>query len=65
MITKKITFRVLRHTHISLLVQEDIPLNSIMERVRHHDSATTTAIYTHVTQNMQDKTRDLLENILA
>lgn len=64
-ITKKITSHALRHTHISLLAQENVPLKAIMERVGHHDPATTTVIYTHVTQNMQDKTRDLLENILA
>lgn len=50
---------------MSLLAQENVLLKAIMERVGHHDPATTTAIYTHVTQNMQDKTRDLLENILA
>ncbi|WP_244625442.1 tyrosine-type recombinase/integrase [Macrococcoides canis] len=64
-ITKNITSHALRHTHISLLAQENVPLKVIMERVGHHDPATTKAIYTHVTQNMQDKTRDLLENILA
>ncbi|MGV2875341.1 site-specific integrase [Macrococcus capreoli] len=64
-ITKKITSHALRHTHISLLAQENVPLKAIMERVGHHDPTTTTAIYTHVTQNMHDKTRVLLENILA
>lgn len=52
-INKKVTSHILRHTHISMLAELNIPLKAIMDRVGHMDAKTTLNIYTHVT----DKTK--------
>lgn len=44
---------MLRHSHISLLVEMDIPIKAIMERVGHSDEKMILQIYSHVTENMQ------------
>lgn len=44
---------MLRHSHISLLVEMKIPIKAIMERVGHSDEKMILQIYSHVTENMQ------------
>ncbi len=44
---------MLRHSHISLLVEMNIPIKAIMERVGHSDEKMILQIYSHVTENMQ------------
>ncbi|WP_099832564.1 tyrosine-type recombinase/integrase [Streptococcus suis] len=56
-----LTSHVLRHSHISLLSELNIPLKVIMDRVGHSDEKTTLGIYTHVTKSMQDNVREKLE----
>ena len=51
---KKLTTHIFRHTHISLLAEQGVPLKAIMQRVGHNDPTTTMAIYTHVTEDMSD-----------
>lgn len=51
---KKLTTYIFRHTHISLLAEQGVPLKAIMQRVGHNDP-TTMAIYTHVTEDMADQ----------
>ena len=48
------TTHIFRHTHISLLAEEGVPLKAIMQRVGHNDPTTTMSIYTHVTKDMED-----------
>ncbi|MGG1637188.1 tyrosine-type recombinase/integrase [Paenibacillus sp. NRS-1760] len=55
-ITKEVTPHSFRHTHISMLTEAGVPLPIIMKRVGHDDPKTTIRIYTHVTQKMQQKT---------
>ncbi|MBL3715388.1 tyrosine-type recombinase/integrase [Lactococcus garvieae] len=45
---------MLRHSHISLLVEMNVPIKAIMERVGHSDEKMILQVYSHVTQNMQD-----------
>ena len=52
---KKLTTHIFRHTHISLLAEQGVPLKAIMQRVGHNDPTTTMAIYTHVTEDMADQ----------
>ena len=49
---KKVTTHMFRHTHISILAEQNLPLKFIMQRVGHNDPKTTLAIYTHVTETM-------------
>lgn len=51
-IKKDATPHIFRHTHISMLTEANVDLNTIMERVG-HDMQTTLKIYTHVTNKMK------------
>lgn len=59
---RQLTTHTFRHTHISILTELDLPLKSIMERVGHKDVKTTLKIYTHVTDNMNQKVDRALDN---
>lgn len=61
--TFKLTSHVLRHSHISLLAEMNIPVKMIMDRVGHGDEKTTLSVYTHVTQTMRQGLLLELENI--
>lgn len=61
--TFRLTSHVLRHSHISLLVELGVPIKVIMERVGHSDEKTTIQIYTHVTENMRMDLSSKLELI--
>ncbi|HGO1164102.1 TPA: tyrosine-type recombinase/integrase [Streptococcus pyogenes] len=61
-ITKKLTSHIFRHTLISRLAENNVPLKSIMERVGHADAKTTAQIYTHVTKKMKSSVADIMEN---
>lgn len=62
-IKKHVTTHTLRHTHISLLTQQNVPLKAIMQRVGHTDEKTTIRIYTHVTDQMNKEIDEKLESI--
>lgn len=49
-IKKSISPHILRHTHISLLAEKNVPIKVIMKRVGHADEKITLSIYTHVTK---------------
>lgn len=54
-IPKHLSPHIFRHTTISILAENKIPLKTIMDRVGHSDSDVTTSIYSHVTKNMTDE----------
>jgi integrase len=62
-VDKNVTSHILRHTHISMLAEQKIPIRAIMDRVGHSDTETTTKIYTHVTKNMKEDILNVLESI--
>lgn len=45
----KLTSHIFRHTHVSKLAEQGIPLEMIKKRVGHADSKITEAIYYHIT----------------
>lgn len=53
---------ILRHTHITLLVEAGVDLKTIMDRVGHEDSKTTYNIYTHVTDKMKKDAQMKMKN---
>lgn len=60
-INKNLSSHIFRHTLISYLAENNIPLKAIVDRVGHKDGGkTTTAIYTHVTENMKSSIIDIL-----
>jgi len=61
-IPKDITSHIFRHTLVSRLAENKVPLKAIMERVGHSDAKTTIQIYTHVTKKMKTEITSILEN---
>lgn len=62
-VNSEYTTHTLRHTHISLLAENNMPLKYIMERVGHVKPSTTLMIYTHVTKKMEEKGQSVLNNL--
>lgn len=62
-INKTVTSHILRHTHISLLAENKIPVKAIMDRIGHADVQITNEIYTHMTKTMRQDILDTLEKI--
>lgn len=61
-IQKNLTSHIFRHTLVSRLAENNVPLKAIMDRVGHADSKTTIQIYTHVTKKMKSNVTDIMEN---
>lgn len=60
---RPITTHVLRHTHVSLLAEAGVPLDTITRRVGHEDSRITKKIYLHVTERMKEKDKELVRSV--
>ncbi|PKH09818.1 site-specific integrase [Planomicrobium sp. MB-3u-38] len=52
-ITKLDGPHILRHTHVTMLTEAEVDLDTIMNRVGHADAKTTKNIYTHITKKMK------------
>ncbi|PRT64890.1 tyrosine-type recombinase/integrase [Streptococcus anginosus] len=61
-IQKNLTSHIFRHTLVSRLAENNVPLKAIMDRVGHADSKTTIQIYTHITKKMKSNVADIMEN---
>ncbi|EUJ42183.1 tyrosine-type recombinase/integrase [Brochothrix campestris] len=61
-ITKNVTSHYLRHTHVSILAELNVPVKAIMDRSGHSDASTTLEIYTHVTEQMSENLIDKLDS---
>ncbi|HEL9629836.1 TPA: site-specific integrase [Streptococcus suis] len=60
-IQKNLTSHIFRHTLVSRLAENNVPLKAIMDRVGHADAKTTIQIYTHVTKKMKSNVADIME----
>ncbi|ORJ32064.1 integrase [Streptococcus oralis subsp. tigurinus] len=54
-IEKNLSSHIFRHSHISFLAESGLPIKSIMDRVGHSNAKMTLEIYSHTTQDMEDK----------
>ncbi|HEM3637147.1 TPA: site-specific integrase [Streptococcus suis] len=61
-IQKNLTSHIFRHTLVSRLAENKVPLKAIMDRVGHADAKTTTQIYTHVTKKLKANIAEIMEN---
>lgn len=52
-ITKLDGPHILRHTHVTMLTEAEVDLDTIMNWVGHADAKTTKNIYTHITKKMK------------
>lgn len=55
----------LRHTNISLLVGNQIPINQVAQRVGHAQPTTTQNVYTHLLKSCNDNTAEKIEEIIS
>lgn len=62
-INHPITPHALRHTHVSLLAEQGVPLEVISRRVGHEDSAITRRIYLHVTEKQKERDKEKVNKI--
>ncbi|USK82622.1 site-specific integrase [Peribacillus frigoritolerans] len=61
----KIRFHDLRHTHATILIQQNINVKLISERLGHSDIETTLNTYSHVLPDMQKSVSDKLDKIIG
>lgn len=64
-IKKHATPHIFRHTHISMLAEAGVDINTIMKRVGHDDMKTTIKIYTHITEQMQTNANEKMNETFA
>ena len=60
---KKFTFHSLRHTHATMLAEEDMPQKYTQQRLGHQDISVTLKYYTHLTEKMSALGASILENM--
>lgn len=59
---RKYTLHMLRHSHVSLLIEMGIPIKTIMERVGHSNEQMILQIYSHVTKKMEEDLANKLKD---
>lgn len=62
---KPVTTHMFRHTHISTLLAQGVPINVVMERVGHTSSKITLEIYTHVMKSQQEQVKSVLDKLYS
>lgn len=60
---KHISTHIFRHTHISFLAEQGVPLEAIQDRVGHTRGSRVTDIYLHVTQKTKDSITPLIDSL--
>ncbi len=60
---RKYNLHMLRHSHITLLIEMNVPIKLIMERVGHSDEKMILQVYSHVTKNMKENLDEKLNNL--
>lgn len=61
----KIRFHDLRHSHATILIQQNVNVKLISERLGHSDIETTLNTYSHVLPDMQKSVSDKLNEIIG
>lgn len=62
-IEKNLSSHIFRHSQISFLAESRLPIKSIMDRVGHSNAKMTLEIYSHTTEDMEDKLVNKLDSI--
>lgn len=63
LIGRPLTSHALRHTHVAMLAEAGVPLDTISRRCGHADSKVTKEIYMHVTKKMVEADNELLRKV--
>jgi len=59
-----LTIHSLRHTNITLLIMAGVPLQTVAKRAGHASTVTTSLIYSHAIQTVDEMASDVLADIL-
>ena len=60
---KKITPHTLRHTHVSLLASQGVPLDVISRRLGHSNEKITRGVYFHVTKKLRESDDERISKV--
>ena len=60
---EKVTPHILRHTHVCMLAENGVHLETISRRLGHEDSDITKAVYYHITEKMKQNDYDQVAKI--
>ncbi|KSU86573.1 recombinase [Priestia veravalensis] len=63
-IQKQVTPHSFRHTHTSLLIEANVHIKEIQERLGHSDINTTMDIYAHMTKNVKKEASTKFSNLM-
>lgn len=63
-IPKQVTPHSFRHTHTSLLIEANVHIKEIQERLGHSDIKTTMDIYAHMTKNIKKEASNKFSNLM-
>ncbi|WP_223280659.1 tyrosine-type recombinase/integrase [Virgibacillus halodenitrificans] len=63
-ISKHVTPHSFRHTHTSLLIEANVHIKEIQERLGHSDINTTMDIYAHMTRNLKKEASTKFGNLM-
>lgn len=59
-----ITTHVMRHTHVALMAEQGVKLDTISRRLGHADSKITQQIYMHITDKLKEKENQELRSVM-
>lgn len=60
---RELTVHALRHTHVSLLAEHGVSLDTIARRLGHNNSNITKEVYFHVTKKLKEKENEQIKKI--
>ncbi|MGD6885822.1 tyrosine-type recombinase/integrase [Staphylococcus shinii] len=63
-VEKGLSIHILRHTYATLLLESDVPMKIIQERLGHKTMSITEQVYSHVTENMNHKAKENFEKFI-
>lgn len=58
-------FHSLRHTHTTMLLENNVPIKYVQERLGHKNISVTLGIYNHLTQKQAETSKEKLNNIFG
>ncbi len=61
---KKVSCHGLRHTYCSLLLSQNVPIQTVSKYMGHSDSTVTLKVYSHFIPDTQDKALNALNNLI-
>ena len=56
-------FHSLRHTHCTMLIENNIPLKYIQERLGHKNIKVTMDVYNHITESQKLTGKEMIDNM--